>query len=72
MTGKNQPQDRSADHAQDASRSSTWAVVTWMNAELRDRIQRNGAALADMHLAKDAQLPVRAADPELEDREAEP
>ena len=71
MTKK--PQNRDADHDPYASQSPFGAITTWMNAELRDRIQRNGAALAEIHLArKDLQLPARTAEPQLEDREAEP
>ena len=46
--------------------------VTWLNKYLRDKIQRNGAALAEMHRARDRQGSARTADPQLEDREAEP
>jgi hypothetical protein len=68
-----QPQNHDADHDPYASKSSFGAITTWINAELRDRIQRNGAALAEIHLAsEDLQLPARASEPELEDREAEP
>jgi hypothetical protein len=46
--------------------------VTWINEELRDRIQRNADALAEIHLARDAQRPAREPDPRQADREAEP
>ena len=46
--------------------------MTWLNKFLRDKAQRNGAALAEMHQAQDRQGSVRMADPQLEDREAEP
>jgi hypothetical protein len=72
MTDMKQPQDRDADRAQYEVRSPTWAIVTWMNAELRDRIRRNGVSLAEIHLAKDAQISGPTPDPRLEDREAEP
>jgi len=48
-----------------------------MSEELRERIRRRGVVLGEMHLSRDTPLrdpsfPVRAADPQLEDREAEP
>lgn len=66
-----QPQERHPEPALDRPQSSTWAVVTWMNQELRERIRRNGVVLGEMHLSRDTPFPVRAADPQLEDREAE-
>ena len=69
---KKQPQNPDADHAQYEGRSPVRPIVTWMNAELRDRLQRNAAALAEIHLAADEQLPARKADPRHADREAEP
>jgi hypothetical protein len=68
-----QPENHDADHDPYASKSSFGAITTWINAELRDRVQSNGAALAEIHLARtDLERPARAAEPELEDREAEP
>jgi anti-sigma regulatory factor (Ser/Thr protein kinase) len=72
LTSMKQPPNKDADQAQDAGRSPTWAIVTWMNAELRARNQRNQAALADMHQVMNRQPAERATDPQLEDREAEP
>lgn len=66
------PQDKDAGHPLAGYRSPAWVIVTWVNEELRDRIQRNGAALADMTQATNKQIPDPAADPQLEDREAEP
>jgi hypothetical protein len=48
------------------------ADMTWLDKFLRDAIQRNGAALAEMQQAENAQASARTADPQLEDREAEP
>jgi hypothetical protein len=67
-----QPQNEDADHPLAGYRPPTWAVVTWVNEQLRDRIQRNGPALAEILQAGDRQLPERSADPQPEDREAEP
>jgi hypothetical protein len=46
--------------------------MTWLDKFLRDAIQRNGAALAEMHHGEDTQASTRTADRQLEDREAEP
>jgi anti-sigma regulatory factor (Ser/Thr protein kinase) len=72
MTDMKQPQNEDADHPLAGYRPPTWAVVTWVNEQLRDRIQRNGPALAEILQAGDRQLPERSADPQPEDREAEP
>jgi len=72
MTDMKQPQTEDADHPLAGYRPPTWVVVTWVNEQLRDRIQRNGAALAEIHQARDRQASAPATDPRLEDREAEP
>ena len=69
---KKQPPKQHPDHATYEGRSPVRPLVTWMSAELRDRLQRNAAALAEIHLAKDEQFPAREADPRQADREAEP
>ena len=71
MTGMKQPQNKDADPAP-GSRPSEWVIVTWVNEQLRDRLQRNRAAVAEIHQAEARRLRARAADPQLEDREAEP
>jgi hypothetical protein len=43
-----------------------------VNEHLRDRLQRNAAALADIHQAANKRIPELVADPQMEDREAEP
>jgi len=43
-----------------------------VNEQLRDRLQRNGAALGDILRPRPEHLPVLDADPQLSDREAEP
>ena len=72
-----QPEERQAEPVLDRPHPPTWAVVTWMSEELRERIRRRGVVLGEMHLSRDTpfrdpSFPVRAADPQLEDREAEP
>jgi hypothetical protein len=67
-----QPQERDPDYARYEGRSPIRPIVTWINEELRDRIQRNADALAEIHLARDAQRPAREPDPRQADREAEP
>jgi hypothetical protein len=54
------------------SESAFPPIVTWMCAELKDRLQRNGVALAEIHLASDERYPERTAEPRHADREAEP
>ena len=67
-----QPQDEDAGHPLAGYRPPEWVIVTWVNKELRDRIQRNGAALADLSQLAGKQVPEPDTDPQLEDREAEP
>jgi hypothetical protein len=68
-----QPQDGDAGHPLAGYRPpNVMADMTWLDKFLRDAIQRNGAALAEMQQAENAQASARTADPELEDREAEP
>jgi hypothetical protein len=66
------PQDEEASHPLAGYRRPEWVIVTWVNEELRDRIQRNGAALADLSRAAKKQVLEPVTDPQLEDREAEP
>jgi hypothetical protein len=68
----NQPQDRNADHTKDACRPPDYVIVTWASVQLRDRVQRNGAALAETRLAIARKTPEPHADSLLADREAEP
>ena len=69
---KKQPPERDPDHAPYEGRSPVRPLVTWMSAELRDRLQRNAAVLAEIHLVGDEQFPARQAAPRHADREAEP
>jgi anti-sigma regulatory factor (Ser/Thr protein kinase) len=71
MTDMKQPQSKDADSGP-AGRPPEWAVVTWVNEQLRDRLQRNAAALADMSEVARKRIPEPVVDPQLEDREAEP
>ena len=65
------PQNKDADPAP-GTRPPEWVVVTWVNEQLRVRLQRNAAALDDMHRAAKQRMPELVVDPQLEDREAEP
>ncbi len=67
-----QPQSDDADHPLAGYQPPEYVIVTWVNEQLRDRIQRYGASLAEIHQARDRQGSAPAADPRLEDREAEP
>lgn len=68
-----QPQDEAADRPLAGYRPPNVVVdMTWLDKFLRDAIQRNGAALAEMQQSRDTQASTRTADPQLEDREAEP
>jgi hypothetical protein len=68
-----QPQDEATDHPPAGYRAPNVVVdMTWLDKFLRDAIQRNGGALAEMQQARDAQASARTVDPQLEDREAEP
>jgi hypothetical protein len=71
-TGMKQPQDRDAYHAQDAGRPPDYVVVQSASAQLRDRIQRTGAALAETQQTRASQITARLPDPPQADREAEP
>ena len=71
MTEMKQPQNKDADPAP-GTRPPEWVVVTWVNEQLRGRLQRNAAALDDVHRAAKQRMPERVVDPQLEDREAEP
>lgn len=66
-----QPQNQGAD-PEPGTRPPPYVVVTWVNEQLRDRIQRNAVALGDILQPKPERLPVRAAEPQLDDFEAEP
>jgi len=63
------PQDKAADHPQEPGRRPEYVIVTWVSAQLRDRIQRNGASLAEILQVTGRHAP-GPADPALEDREA--
>jgi hypothetical protein len=68
-----QPQDEAADHPLAGYRSPNVVIdMTWLDKFLREAIQRNGKALAEMQHDGEAQASARTADPQLEDREAEP
>ena len=69
---RKQPPEPDPDYARYEGRSPVRPIVTWINSELRDRLERNAAALAEIHLAADEQLPAREPDPRQADREAEP
>jgi hypothetical protein len=68
-----QPQDDDPGHPLAGYRPPNVVIdMTWLDKALREAIQRNGAALAEMQHAEDTQASARSADPQLEDREAEP
>lgn len=67
-----QRQGKDTDHTPSGGRPPEYVIVTWVSAQLRDRVQRNGASLAEALHAGEQQLPGPDADPQLEDREAEP
>lgn len=68
-----QPQDEAADHPPAGYGPPNVMVdMTWLDKFLRDAIQRNGAALAEMQHGEDTQASTRTADRQLKDREAEP
>jgi hypothetical protein len=69
---KQQHPDRDAERSPYESQAAFPPIVTWTCAELRDRLERNGAALAEVHLAQDEQHRARTAEPWQADREAEP
>ena len=63
------PQGKAAGHPQEPGRRPEYVIVTWVSGQLRDRIQRNGASLAEALQATGRNAP-GLADPGLEDREA--
>ena len=63
------PQGKAAGHPQEPGRRPEYVIVTWVSAQLRDRIQRNGASLAEALQVTGRKVP-GPADPGLEDREA--
>ena len=63
------PQGKAAGHPQGPGRRPEYVIVTWVSAQLRDKIQRNGASLAEALQATGRNAP-GLADPGLEDREA--
>jgi len=63
------PQDKTAGRPQEPGRRPEYVIVTWVSAQLRDRIQRNGASLAEALQVTGRKVP-GPADPGLEDREA--
>ena len=63
------PQGKAAGHPQEPGRRPEYVIVTWVSAQLRDRIQRNGASLAEALQATGRNAP-GLADPGPEDREA--
>jgi len=62
-------QDKAADYPQVPGRRPEYVIVTWVSAQLRDRIQRNGASLAEAVQATGRNAAVLA-DPGPEDCEA--
>lgn len=68
-----QPQDDDSGHPLAGYRPSNVVIdMTWLDKFLREAVQRNGKALAEMQQDGEAQASARTADPQLEDREAEP
>ena len=65
-----QPPDRDASHTH-GTRPPEYVIVTWVSEQLRDRIQRNSAALAQDRQDPGRQRHGRRAEPEAE-LEAEP
>jgi len=63
------PQDEAAVRPQEPGRRPEYVIVTWVSAQLRDKIQRNGASLADA-LQATGRNASGLADPGPEDREA--
>ena len=63
------PQGKAAAHPQEPGRRPEYVIVTWVSAQLRDKIQRNGASLPEALQASDRDAP-GPADPGPEDREA--
>jgi hypothetical protein len=65
-----QPQESDPSPPQ-GTRPPEYLIVSWINAELRDRIQRNNAALIQARQNPGKRAHRRKAEPEAE-REAEP
>jgi len=65
-----QPQNNDRDPAP-GSLPPEWAVVTWVNEQLHDRLQRNATALTDLRQVTAKRISEPVADPQLSDREAE-
>ena len=63
------PQDEAAVRPQEPGRRPEYVIVTWVSEQLRDRIQRNGASLAEI-LQVTNRHAAGPADPGPEDREA--
>jgi hypothetical protein len=63
------PPGKAAGRPQEPGRRPEYVIVTWVTAQLRDKIQRNGASLAKALQATGRNTP-GLADPETEDREA--
>ena len=63
------PQDKAACSPAGLGHRPEYVIVTWVSAQLRDKIQRNGASLAKALQATGRNAP-GLANPGLEDREA--
>ncbi len=63
------PQDKAAARPREPGRRPEYVIVTWVSEQLRDRIQRNGASLAEILQITGRKVP-GPADPGPEDREA--
>ena len=63
------PQGKAAAHPQEPGRRPEYVIVTWVTAQLRDKIQRNGAPLAKALQTTGRNTP-GLAEPGPEDREA--
>jgi hypothetical protein len=63
------PQDKAATDPQEPGRRPEYVIVTWVAGQLRDRIQRNGASLAEALQVTGRHAP-GLADPGPQDREA--
>jgi len=63
------PQDKAAVRPQEPGRRPEYVIVTWVSAQLRDKIQHNGASLAEALQTTGRNTP-GLAEPGPEDREA--
>jgi hypothetical protein len=70
QVGMKQPQEDDPSYSR-GTRPPEYVIVTWISAELRDRLQRNNAALAQARQGRGTRAHGRKAEPEA-DREAEP